>query len=180
MNALDRWLERKARGLARATSRRSVLARLGALLAGGAALPLLPIARARAEVPSRAPIPGEPAAGKPSGDPASCEYWRHCAIDGFLCSSCGGSQRACPPGTQMSPTTWIGTCRNPEDGKDYIISYNDCCGKDFCGRCFCNTNQGDRPIYFPQRSNDINWCSGAASTVYHCSTAIVLGVALEE
>jgi methylamine dehydrogenase light chain len=80
----------------------------------------------------------------------------------------------------MSPVTWIGTCRNPQDGKDYIISYNDCCGKDYCGRCSCLRTEGERPVYFPQRSNDINWCMGAESTVYHCSTAIVLGAAVEK
>ena len=77
----------------------------------------------------------------------------------------------------MSPVTWIGTCRNPGDGRDYLVSYNDCCGKGYCGRCFCNRNEGDRPIYYPHRSNDINWCAGASTNVYHCSTAIVLGVA---
>ncbi len=35
----------------------------------------------------------------------------------------------CPPGTEMSLVTWIGTCQNPADGKHYAISYNDCCGK---------------------------------------------------
>ena len=99
---------------------------------GGAALPLLPVARGSAE----------PA---PVDDATSCEYWRHCAIDGFLCACCGGSATACPPGTEMSPVTWIGTCRNPGDGRDYLISYNDCCGKGYCGRCFCNRNEGDRP-----------------------------------
>lgn len=180
MHTIDRWLERKARRLARGTSRRSFLAKLGVLLAGGAALPLLPIARAQAGPAARVAKPGEPPIDTPVGDPANCEYWRHCAIDGFLCSCCGGSQTACPPGSQMSPITWIGTCRNPQDGKDYIISYNDCCGKDFCGRCSCLRNEGDRPVYFPQRSNDINWCMGAESSVYHCSTAIVLGAAIGE
>ncbi len=180
MNALDRWLEQRARGLARTTSRRSFLAKLGVVLAGGAALPLLPVARAQAQSGARAAKPGEPPSDTPAGDPANCEYWRHCAIDGFLCSCCGGSQTACPPGTQMSPVTWIGTCKNPQDGKDYIISYNDCCGKDYCGRCSCLQTEGERPVYFPQRSNDINWCMGAESTVYHCSTAIVLGAAVSE
>ena len=182
MNALDRWMERRARTLARTTSRRDFLARLGVWVAGGAVLPLLPVARARAESPADRPrvaVPGEPALDTPPGDPTSCEYWRHCAIDGYLCGCCGGSQTACPPGTEMTPVTWIGTCRNPQDGKDYIISYNDCCGKDYCGRCLCNTNEGERPVYYPQRSNDINWCAGATSTIYHCSTAIVLGVATE-
>jgi methylamine dehydrogenase light chain len=169
MSRFDHLAERAARRLAMHVSRRSFLARLGALVAGGAALPLLPVARGAA---AEADAGGEQ-------DPKRCAYWRHCAIDGFLCSCCGGSETACPPGTQMSPVTWIGTCKNPGDGRDYLISYNDCCGKGFCGRCFCNRNEGDRPIYYPHRSNDINWCADTPTNVYHCSTAIVIGVADE-
>ena len=167
---LDGWIERQTRRLARRTDRRGFLAWLATFVVGAAALPLLPVARGFA-------APGEPAGAE--GDPKRCEYWRHCAIDGFLCSCCGGSQTACPPGTEMSPVTWIGTCRNPTDGKDYAIWYNDCCGRGFCGRCFCNRNEGDRPVYHPYRSNDINWCAGASSQMYHCSTALVIGLAGE-
>jgi methylamine dehydrogenase light chain len=80
----------------------------------------------------------------------------------------------------MSPITWIGTCRNPADGKNYIISYNDCCGKSSCGSCLCTRNESDTPIYRPQTANDINWCLGTESAVYNCSTAIVLGVAMDK
>jgi methylamine dehydrogenase light chain len=178
MTRIDRWMEQRARSLARGLSRRSFLARLGAVLAGGAALPALPVSRAGART-RRQPTPDEVAIDGPAGDPTSCDYWRHCAIDGFLCACCGGTQNACPPGTEMAPITWIGTCRNPADGRDYIISYNDCCGKDYCGRCFCNRNEGDLPAYVPPKSNDINWCVGSSTQVYHCSTAIVLGAAVE-
>lgn len=181
MSWLDSTLERSARRAARQMSRRSFLARLGVALVGGAALPLLPVSRARADAApgARSPAPTDAGISGTLADPASCDYWRHCAIDGFLCSCCGGSQTACPPGTQMAPVTWIGTCRNPADGKDYVISYNDCCGKDFCGRCMCNRNEGDKPAYITPRANDINWCLGAESTVYNCSTAIVVGLATE-
>jgi methylamine dehydrogenase light chain len=57
------------------------------------------------------------------------------------------------------------------------ISYNDCCGKSSCGRCLCNRNDGDKPVYRPQSNNDINWCMGTKSTVYNCSTAVILGTA---
>ncbi|MEB2285715.1 MAG: methylamine dehydrogenase (amicyanin) light chain [Polyangiaceae bacterium UTPRO1] len=177
MTGLDALLERYARRLARRSDRRGFLAALGAFVVGGAALPLLPIARGFAGDGGAKGAPAEVAG--PEGDPTRCEYWRHCAIDGFLCSCCGGSQTTCPPGTEMAPLTWIGTCRNPADGKHYAISYNDCCGRGYCGRCFCNRNEGDRPVYHPYRSNDINWCVGSTSQVYHCSTALVIGLAEE-
>ncbi len=175
---LDRWFTRLTRQLARHSSRRGFVARLGGLLVGSAALPLLPVARAFGVKPG--PISGEPDIATPAGNPSNCEYWRHCAIDGFLCSCCGGTQRSCPPGTEQSPVTWIGTCRNPADGKNYIISYNDCCGKHVCGLCYCHRNEGDKPIYSSSRSNDINWCYGTTNVVYHCSTAIVLGAITDE
>ncbi len=171
---LDRWVTELSRGLARATSRRHFLSRLGVLLVGGAAMPLLPVARgARAQ---SAGGPPEDIEG-PEGDPRRCEYWRHCGIDGSPCACCGGSVTQCPPGTESSPVTWVGTCRNPEDGKDYLISYNDCCGRTFCGRCMCNRNEGERPEYHWYRNHDINRCAGASSQLYNCSVAVVIGEA---
>ena len=177
---LDRWFERASRGVARRNGRRAFLTKLGGALVGAGAAPLLPVARAAAESggDARVPAPNEGIEG-PEGDPQHCDYWRHCAVDGFLCACCGGSATTCPPGTEMSPVTWIGTCRNPADGKDYVISYNDCCGKSFCGRCACNRNEGDRPEYHWYRNNDINWCAGTTTQMYHCSVAIVVGQATE-
>ncbi len=173
MRWLDKFSENSARSIARKSSRRGFIARVGTLILGGASIPLLPVARA--DHSARAPAPAE------SGDPHSCDYWRYCAIDGFLCDCCGGTYNTCPPGTTPSPITWIGTCTNPVDGKDYIISYNDCCGKSSCGRCLCNRNEGDRPVYQPPKSNDINWCAGSKADIpYHCSTAVVLGLAVEK
>jgi methylamine dehydrogenase light chain len=173
---LDRLSERTARALARRTSRRSLLARAGALLVGTAPLPLLPVARA-ADDESRLPAPDDSGLEAAVGDPKNCSYWRHCAIDGFLCSCCGGSQNACPPGTEMSPVTWIGTCRHPGDGKDYIISYNDCCGQSLCMRCRCSRTEGERPVYYTSKNNDLLWCFGTKSRAVNCSVAVVLGVA---
>ena len=172
---IDRLVEGTARQLARRTSRRNVLARVGTALVGGALIPLLPVARP-AEEP-RPSVPDDSRLSGEAGDPKSCNYWRHCAIDGFLCSCCGGSQSACPPGTEMSPVTWIGTCRNPSDGKDYIISYNDCCGQSLCLRCKCTRTEGEKPVYLTWRNNDLLWCFGTSSRAVHCSVAVVLGVA---
>jgi methylamine dehydrogenase light chain len=178
MGWLDDQFEKNARLLARRAGRRSFLARgAGLLLGGAAAVPLLPVARASGNG-SRAAGPDEGIVGA-EGDPTSCDYWRHCAIDGSPCACCGGSATACPAGSEMAPVTWIGTCQNPKDGKDYIISYNDCCGVGLCGRCICNRNEGERPEYHAYRNNDINWCAGAKSQSYHCSVAIVVGQATE-
>ena len=166
LTELDKRITKSTRRSARTISRRSLITRLGQLLVGTALVPVLPVARASG-----------PSIDIPEiGDPNSCEYWRYCAIDGYLCSCCGGSSSSCPPGTEPSPVTWVGTCENPVDGKRYIISYNDCCGKATCGKCFCNRNEGDRPVYYPPKSNDINWCIGTKSNAYHCSTAVVVGL----
>ena len=168
-NRLDEFTERAARRAARTVSRRSVVRRLGQFLVGAAAVPLLPVLRNGAFAEASAGLREE-------GDPNSCSYWRYCAIDGFLCSCCGGSVTSCPPGTVVSDVTWIGTCVNPTDGRHYVISYNDCCGKSACGSCMCARDEGDTPIYRPQNTNNLNWCAGSSADVpYHCSLAVVIG-----
>lgn len=171
MKLLDHFFEKSARRIAQKSNRRGLLKSLGGGLVGGAFLPLLPVARASE---------GAPKAPQDSGDATSCDYWRYCAVDGFLCECCGGTYNTCPPGTQMSPITWIGTCMNPVDGRKYVISYNDCCGTTQCGTCLCQRDEGDRPLYRSDKSNDVNWCLGAESSVYHCSTAVVVGLAFKE
>lgn len=177
---IDRLAERASRALARGTSRRSALTKLGTALVGASAWPLLPVARAADDEGARLPAPDEGRIAGDAGDPKSCDYWRHCAIDGFLCACCGGSQSVCPPGTEMSPVTWIGTCRNPDDGKDYVISYNDCCGQSLCMRCRCTRTEGERPVYMTPKNNDLLWCFGTTSRAVYCSVAIVLGVATKK
>src|SRR5438128_1844808 len=164
---MDRLFEYLTRGVAQRTSRRSFLARVGTLVLGAASLPLLPIDRVAAA--------DEKKESKVNDDTA-CEYWKYCAIDGFLCSCCGGGSHECPPGATPSPTSWIGTCHNPGDNRDYIVSYRDCCGKTPCGRCICANTQGEMPIYRPNLDGDLIWCFGAPTMVYHCSTAEIVSV----
>jgi methylamine dehydrogenase light chain len=188
MHRLDRIFEQSSRSLAQRTSRRSFVAVLGQILTGTLLLPLLPIDRVnRAAAASPAPDAAPPppphqslatAAHKAaSDDPQSCDYWKYCAIDGFLCSCCGGSAHSCPPGTSMSAIAWIGTCHNPGDGRDYVVTYNDCCGKTSCGNCGCNRNQREQPLYRLQRNNDFNWCAANADSNYHCTVSVILGLA---
>jgi methylamine dehydrogenase light chain len=170
-NWMDSFIEKATRGSARSGSRRSFLTGLGVFLVGAGTSPLLPVFRGSAFAQdSGANIPE-------SGDQNDCNYWRYCAIDGFLCSCCGGSATSCPPGTVASDITWIGTCLNPVDGKHYVISYNDCCGRSGCGRCMCQRDEGDAPVYRPQNTNNVNWCTGSQADVpYHCSLSVVIGV----
>jgi len=184
---MDRLAEKMLRGFASRTSRRSVFSALGSFVVGAAAFPLLPVARADAADPDEAgrPTSGQyppQSSGNPQdpGDPSKCDYWRYCAIDGSLCACYGGTVNSCPPGTEMSPITWIGTCHNPADQRNYIVSYNDCCGGVSWGRCMCQRDEGDRPVVRPQNNNEITWCFGTKSQSYTCSTAVILGVATDQ
>ncbi len=165
-NPIDGIVERLTRSTALSIGRRSFIARLGLALAGSA-LPVLPYARGLA---------AESEPDQPTTDETDCAYWRYCALDGNLCSCCGGSATSCPPGTALSPVSWVGTCQNPFDGRTYLISYNDCCGILSCGRCDCFNNLGERPPYQAGLSNDFNWCMANDSTAYHCTVAVVVGV----
>jgi methylamine dehydrogenase light chain len=167
MSLIDQTIESATRRLAMLTSRRGVLSLLGKLAVGAALAPLLPIDRTF---------------GRSSTDPhqmdaSKCDYWKYCAMDGQLCSCCGGTGSQCPPGTQVSKVSWVGTCRNGKDGKDYLISYMDCCGRSSCGQCYCSANQHERPGYEMGVHNDINWCMANSETAYHCTLSILVGTA---
>ena len=185
MADFDQLTEKVLRGFASRTSRRSVFSVLGGMLAGAASMPLLPVARADGRSAAENPESGERTpvySGNPQdpGDQTRCDYWRYCAIDGSLCACYGGAVNACPPGTEMSPICWIGTCRNPADGRNYIVSYNDCCGGILWGRCNCQRNEGDRPVVRAQNNNEITWCFGVKSQSYTCTVSVILGAEPEK
>ena len=169
IKTLDGVLESGARASARRHGRRSALTRIGGLLVGGAAAMALPFDRAY----------GAQATRKGSeGNDKSCDYWRYCALDGFLCTTMGGSKTSCPVGAEASVVTWVGTCQNPGDNRSYLISYYDCCGKTpYTGAQFCLRSEGERPGYNMGLYNDINWCVANANKGYHCTVALVVGVA---
>jgi len=68
-------------------------------------------------------------------------------------------------------------CIHPDDGKQYLVTYRDCCGAAPCGQCFCRGKDRETPVYRPQGNNDIIWCLGATSMEYHCSTSVLVGLA---
>lgn len=168
---LDKAAEAGSRKAAQRVSRRSLLAKTGVLLAGTALMPILPFDRS---------LGGMAHAADMEADETSCDYWRYCALDGQLCNTSGGTTTSCPPGSEASKVSWIGTCRNPNDGKDYLVSYNDCCGKATVqSSTFCFNSKGERPGYRMGLHNDINWCVANDNKGYHCTVAMVVGLADE-
>jgi len=181
-NNFDNGMEKLSRVAASKIGRRSFLGRLGAQLAGAALLPLLPVDRRGRLNNAHAETTGS--LGREGWKPQetnsqACDYWRHCSIDGNLCDCCGGSLTNCPPGSKLSPSSWVASCHNPGDGQSYLIAYRDCCGKQTCGRCNCVNTQGELPIYRPEFSNDVVWCFGAEddSMTYHCTISPIVGKA---
>ena len=176
----DRIVEQLTRLVARRASRRGVLARLSMLFVAAPLFPLLPVARAKDAPGQKKRQLSDFERNAQSKDPTQCDYWRHCAIHGVICGCCGGGIHTCPPGAEPSPTAWIGTCLNPDDGKSYLIAYRDCCGKSMCTAdksCMCDSTDREMPVYRPQGDNDIIWCFGRSSMTYHCSTAALIGPA---
>lgn len=170
---LDHFGEKMARRLAGGTSRRSMLARVGLALAAAPVFPLLPNER---KAQAAEPLSDFQKKAQTKDD-TECNYWRYCAIDGSLCTCCGGGVHTCPAGTTPSLTSWVGTCYNPDDKRSYLIAYHDCCGTSACGQCRCDNTEEAMPAYRPQGNNEIIWCFGTNSMAYHCSTAALVGVA---
>jgi len=166
------WLDRRAEGsmrsAARLRGRRSFLFRLGHVIVGGALLPMLPFERSAG------------ASLDQFQDNSKCDYWAYCSLSGTLCNACGGTDTQCPPGTQSSLLSWVGTCINPKEKKSYLVSYGDCCGKVDCDaseEAMCSRSEGERPGYRIGAYNDANWCMANSNRTAHCSIAVLVGVA---
>jgi len=169
LDYMDRRMEKAIRASAQRIGRRSVLARLGAMALGGALLPMLPF--------ERVPAAAAPAAPNEEDD-TTCEYWAYCGIDGTLCNACGGTISQCPPGSEASKVSWVGTCLRAKDRKAYLVSYYDCCGKSPCQEePSCSRHVGERPGYRIGTLSDMNWCMANGAKGVACSTAVVVGVA---
>ncbi len=172
----DDLVEAFTRTIAQRTSRRSFLARLGVMVGGSMILPLLPVDR---RLGGSTPAAATPRTGwaPQTIDVGECNYWRHCALDGQICACCGGGMTTCPPGTTLSPSSWVASCTNPEDGQSYLIAYRDCCNKSICPRCGCYNTEGVLPMYRPEFSSDIIWCFGTEGATYHCTIQPIVGKA---
>jgi methylamine dehydrogenase light chain len=166
---MDRSMELGARSAARTHGRRRFLTRLGAMVVGGSMLPMLPFDSS---------IGAGSAPESDLADDTKCDYWAYCSLDGTRCNACGGSISQCPPGSQASKVSWVGTCVNPQDKKAYLVSYYDCCGKAACRQdANCSSNEGERPGYRIGSFNDMNWCMANSKLGVHCSAAVIVGVA---
>ncbi|AFT68449.1 Methylamine dehydrogenase light chain [Alloalcanivorax dieselolei B5] len=169
LGKMDGGAESFSRRVAQRVSRRSFISKMGMAFVGGSLLPVLPYNQSN-RAWADAILDGQ------DDDPNECEYWRYCALDGNLCNDCGGSLTSCPPGSEASKVAWVGTCHNPNDGRDYLVSYNDCCGRAECNGTFCVTSERERPGYQMGVHNDINWCMANTSQGYHCTVAMLVGV----
>jgi methylamine dehydrogenase light chain len=181
-NRFDELVESLTRKVAQGTSRRSFLGRLGTIVGGAMLLPLLPVDRrsgtANAQITEEQGVGTDRHPWNPQNeDIKQCNYWRHCSLDGQICDCCGGGMLSCPPGTTLSPSSWVASCQNPDDGKSYLIAYRDCCGKSICPSCGCYNSQGKLPVYRTEYSNDIIWCFGAEGSSYHCTVQPIIGTA---
>ncbi len=177
---------RTGRKLSERVSRRSMISRIGKWtmgVSGVALISTLPVTRSafaqEPEVPAPAPGP-EPRVPVYDGkDPAECEYWRWCNMDGTSCAACnGGGVTTCAPGSKPGAEFWVGCCTNPDTGKTYLIAYYDCCGAPSCSNAFCGEPDMQAVMYNPVSGSydqEIIWCVSDESQAYTCTMAPIIG-----
>ena len=148
------------------------MAKLGAVLAGSAVLPMLPFDRSGKAYAQHGGARSQQGR-RPDGVRVLAQL-RAGRLPVHLLRRL--HHRSARPGSEASKVSWVGTCKNTKDGKDYLVSYNDCCGKTACARCLCNFNERERPGYRMGVFNDINWCMANTQTMYHCTVSVIVGV----
>ena len=187
MEAHVSWLEnrdgtlttRLTRRLSANTSRRGMLARLGALALGATGSSLmvgLPVARGA--VSQGGGGGQDPVIDFTGTDPTDCNYWRYCNLGGRLCAACeGGGITTCPPGTVLGNEYWVGCCTDPVSGRNYLTANYDCCGKSGCGGSCGEPWQQDTPTNVAPGSTDRNvlWCMSDPTQSYTCTVVPLIG-----
>lgn len=190
LEAHHAWLEnrdgglttRLTRKLSAGTSRRGVLARIGAVAlgaTGAALLPDLPVPRGGGGRAAGAQSAfSDPLIDFTGTDPTDCNYWRYCNLGGRICAQCeGGGITTCPPGTVLGNEYWVGCCTDPVSGRNYLTANYDCCGKSGCGGSCGEPWQQDTPINVAPGSMDRNvlWCMSDPTQSYTCTVVPLIG-----
>lgn len=101
---------------------------------------------------------------------ASCSQWHRCDMCGCLCSCLGGSDTACPSGTQEGGVWWA--CCSSR-GNVWLVRYLDCCGpRDQPTACpsGCSCNQNNSCGQYPSNQN---WCPNPSTQAAYCTRAQV-------
>jgi methylamine dehydrogenase light chain len=187
VDQLDRLAEKMLRGFASRTSRRNVFSILGGLLAGAAALPLLPVAKG-----------GEAEGADPSDPNSGAEAAQ------VLRQSAGSGRSHQVRLLALLRDRRIAVLVLRRHRHLVSARYGDVAHhldrhlpqsrgsaqlhhlvqrllrRSRWGRCACQNNQGDRPIVRPQTNNEVTWCFGTKSQSYTCTVALILGVALDQ
>lgn len=104
-----------SRTIVHQSRRRSFLTWADASLEGGTVLPIL-------SCDTSNDVAFAPGFGEAEVLPEDCGSWRSCSLHRGLCSPCGGTGAQCSPGSTPSKVAWVDTCRNPNDGRDYLVS----------------------------------------------------------
>ena len=136
MNWLDNWITQQyaarrsqyvAAGFPVALRRRAGRWRDDSVVAGRA--------RARGRPGARAATAARPAIHAAANTGATARSTDSCA------AAAADPPTVARPAPSRRPSRGSARAAIPVDGKDYIISYNDCCGKTACGHCNANATK---------------------------------------
>jgi len=93
-------------------------------------------------------------------DDLTCDYWKYWRSTATCVRAAAAVLTTARPARRPRPPRGL-YVRHPADGKDYIVSYRDCCGKPRAGDCLCTNTVGEMPLYRTQLDSDLIWCFGA-------------------